>query len=114
MRRKERQINDREAIIVLLKNAQVGRLATIGTEGFPNIKPLNFVYLNDALYFHSAKTGEKIEDIKRNNKVCFEVDVPVQYIKSSGDPCMASYHYKSVLVWGRRLLLNQKKRKLLH
>ena len=47
------------------------------------VKPLNFVYYEGTIYFHSAREGEKIDDIGRNNRVCFEVDLPVSYVKGT-------------------------------
>jgi nitroimidazol reductase NimA-like FMN-containing flavoprotein (pyridoxamine 5'-phosphate oxidase superfamily) len=65
------------------------------------IKPLNFVYSSGKIYFHSAKEGEKIEDIERDNRVCFEADLAVALVKSRGLPCRAEYLYRSVIVKGR-------------
>lgn len=65
------------------------------------VKPLNFVHIGGHIYFHSAIEGEKIEDILRDNRVCFEVDVPLRYVKAKSDPCSAFYQYRSVILKGR-------------
>ena len=40
---------------------------TIGTNGYPYTTPLNYVYYNDKIYFHSAKVGHKLSNIKENS-----------------------------------------------
>ena len=101
MRRAKKEIKDEAQIDEILANAHVGRLGTMGKDGYPIIKPLNFVHTGGHIYFHSAIEGEKIEDILRDNRVCFEVDVPLRYVKAKGDPCRAFYHYRSVILKGR-------------
>ncbi len=107
MRRQKKEITDRGVISALLRTAPVGRLGTLGRDGYPRIKPLNFVYIDHAIYFHSAREGEKIEDILRDNRVCFEVDLPIAYVKGSAtDPCKASYLYQSVIIRGTAVLVS--------
>ena len=43
---------------------------------------MNFVFLNDSVYMHSHIRGEKIENIKRNSKVGFEVDRNLEFLPS--------------------------------
>lgn len=105
MRRAERKIQDEAEIRDLFSRAPVGRLGTVGRDGYPRIKPLNFVYTGGRLYFHSACEGEKIRDIIRDDRVCFEVDMPFGYIRAKGTPCSASYQYRSVLLTGRAIIL---------
>ena len=101
MRRANKEITDKTQIDEILARAPVGRLGTIGRDGYPVVKPLNFVYMGACIYFHSAGAGEKIEDLRRDNRVCFEVDVPLRYVKATGDPCTAKYLYRSVILKGR-------------
>ncbi|MDD5167798.1 MAG: pyridoxamine 5'-phosphate oxidase family protein, partial [Syntrophales bacterium] len=68
MRKANKEITDRSQIHEILATAQVGRLGTIGKDGYPMIKPLNFVHIGEHIYFHSAREGEKIEDILRDNR----------------------------------------------
>jgi len=79
------------------------------------IKPVNFVLIGERLYFHSAREGEKIEDIRRDNRVCFEVDVPIRYMEANGDPCRAFYQYRSVIIKGRAVMIEDgdEKRRML-
>ena len=106
MRQRKKEIKDKSVIDNLLRCATVGRLGTAGKDGYPRIKPLNFVHIDRAIYFHSAREGEKIDDILRDNRVCFEVDLPISYVKGrQDDPCKASYLYQSVIIYGKAALV---------
>ena len=112
MRVRKKEIRDTSVIAGLLRESAVGRLGTRGSDGYPMIKPLNFVYLNGHIYFHSAREGEKIEDIRRDSRVCFEVDLPMGYVKSDSSPCKAGYHYRSVIIRGQASIVEEKEEKL--
>ncbi len=101
MRQAKKEIRDREVVLQLLRNCHVGRLGTISGGGWPMIKPLNFVYHDGRIYFHSAREGEKIDDIKRDSRVCFEADVPIALVRTRDIPCKAEYLYRSVIIRGR-------------
>jgi len=105
MRQAIKEIKDKEIIVRLLQTVHVGRLGTIGQDGYPMIKPLNFVYVSGKIYFHTALAGEKIDDIKRDNRVCFEIDLPIAFVKAKTQPCEAEYLYRSVIIKGRAALV---------
>jgi nitroimidazol reductase NimA-like FMN-containing flavoprotein (pyridoxamine 5'-phosphate oxidase superfamily) len=107
VRQSKKEIRDKEIIIDLLNTAHVGRLGTVTGNGYPMVKPLNFVYAAGNIYFHTAKEGEKIDDIRRNNRVCFEVDQPIALVKSTGSPCRAEYLYRSVIIRGRAHIVEE-------
>lgn len=113
MRRDKKEIRNRAVIESLLNTCHVGRLGTIGNDGYPRIKPLNFVYLDSKIYFHSAREGEKIDDISRDSRVVFEVDEPMGYVKSDTNPCSARYLYRSVMIKGKAVVMNDDKERLL-
>ena len=82
-------------MINFLDEEIVGRVASIDEQGYPQIIPMNFVYVKKdfidtqsdnknigAVYMHSHPIGEKIENIKRNSKVGFEVDSYVCFLPS--------------------------------
>jgi len=112
MRRPEREIKDHETIDALLDRALVGRIATINRKRFPVIKPVNFLYWNGKIYFHSSKQGEKMADIRRGSRICFEVDEPIAYVLAKGSGCSSSYLYRSIIVKGKGHLVNQREKKL--
>jgi nitroimidazol reductase NimA-like FMN-containing flavoprotein (pyridoxamine 5'-phosphate oxidase superfamily) len=112
MRRDKKEIKDPNVITELLKTAPVGRLGTVGQDGSPMIKPLNFIYNDRKLYFHTALTGEKIEDIRRDNRIVFEVDQPIAYVAGDQNPCGAKYLYRSVIIRGRVTIIEEKEEKI--
>jgi nitroimidazol reductase NimA-like FMN-containing flavoprotein (pyridoxamine 5'-phosphate oxidase superfamily) len=80
MRRTHCEICDPQEIERILGSATIGRIATNGADGYPYITPVNFVHQEGNIYFHSALKGEKLENLERDPKVCFEVDIPLAYL----------------------------------
>ncbi len=111
MRRKERKIENQETIEALLGHSPVGRMATVNRQGFPVIKPVNFLYRDGKIYIHSSRKGEKIRDIRRRSPVCFEIDDPIAYVATEGPACRASYYYRSIIAKGIAGLLRSRKMK---
>jgi len=116
MRRSQCQIKDLDTIFGILSRARVGRLATIDEAGYPYIVPVNFVLYENCIYFHCALEGEKLENIGRDPKVCFEVDEPLAYIEVSfnedKNPCKAHQLYRSVVVRGKARVVDSDSLKL--
>jgi len=115
MRHPERELKDQETIAAILRQVLVGRIATISLKGFPVIKPVNFLYLDGKIYFHSSMKGEKIEDIRRGSPICFEVDQPIAYVIATKVACRANYYYRSIIVKGKASFVKDqdKKREIL-
>lgn len=109
MRRSEREIRDRGAIESILERATVCRVA-FSHDNLPYIVPLNFGYADNCLYFHSAPEGKKIEIIKQNSSVCFEVDVDVELVEG-GKACDWTVRYRSVVGFGKAFLVDDPKEK---
>ena len=74
-------------IVELLSRQYIGRLG-YQLDGEIYIIPINYVYRKNALYAYSAG-GRKIEAMRNNHTVCFQVDEIVD-----------TFHWKSVLLWG--------------
>ncbi|UCF89411.1 MAG: pyridoxamine 5'-phosphate oxidase family protein [bacterium] len=72
MRRSEKQIKDIEEIEGILRSAQLCHLSLVD-DGKPYVVPMNFGYAEGALYFHSAPEGRKIDIIRKNPEVCFNI-----------------------------------------
>ncbi len=98
------QIHSLEKIKEFLNEEHVGRISSIDKNGFPQIIPMNFVFLNDAIYVHSHTKGEKLDNISRNNKVGFEVDRELEFLPSyfedPTDASLADTLYISVVIKG--------------
>ncbi|HPU01589.1 MAG: pyridoxamine 5'-phosphate oxidase family protein [Firmicutes bacterium] len=72
MRRKRQLLSDAETAAVM-ERCSHGVLACFGDNGYPYAVPLNYVYYNGKIYFHSAKEGHKNDAIRRNPRVSFAV-----------------------------------------
>ena len=103
MRRKEKEILDREEIESIIRKADVCRLG-LSDNNIPYIVPLNFGYRDSCLYFHTPKVGKKIDMIKGNNRVCFELDINHEVVRAD-NPCDWNMKYQSVIGYGRAFLL---------
>ena len=93
-------ITDHEEMECLLREALVGCLATVGPDGSPYITPLNFVCHQGKIYFHSALKGRKVDNIRANPRVCFEVHDLIEIVQEQR-ACDFSTRYRSVLIFGR-------------
>lgn len=114
MRKLNKKITDIAIITDLLDSTPVGRLGTVGRDGWPMVKPLNFAYHEGRIYFHCAREGEKLDDIRRDPRVSFEVDLPIAYVKGRPDnPCRAEYLYQSVIARGRAVVVEERAERLL-
>lgn len=104
MRRKHNEVNDPKEIQRILSLTNIGRLATNGQDGYPYITPVNFVSLEGSIYFHCAPRGEKLDNLSRDHRVCFEIDVPLSYIDIGLDPnrpiCQLHQFYHCVIIRG--------------
>jgi len=65
----------------------------------PYIIPLNYGYKDNAIYVHSAPLGKKIDLLKVNNKVCFEIEYLAEIVKREL-PCDWGTKYRSVIGYG--------------
>jgi uncharacterized protein len=116
MRRAQSEIKDQQQIKDILSKETIGRMATIGADGFPYITPVNYVYHNDKIYFHCAHKGEKMDNICRDNKVCFEIDIPLAYMEVAfnrmNSGCKVHQLYKCVIIRGRARVVDNVKTKI--
>jgi len=60
---------------------------------------MNYGYSDGCLYFHSAKEGLKLDFIKSNSMVCFEIETEVS-VQSSSMACKWDMKYKSIIGHG--------------
>ena len=111
------QIKSYDKVKEFLNEEHVGRVASIDENGFPQIIPMNFVFLNDAVYMHSHVKGEKLDNIMRNNKVGFESDRELEFLPSYfEDPHNASLAdtlYISVVIKGVASFVSDREEKTL-
>jgi len=99
MRRKDKQIIDRGEIEQIIDQAVVCRIAYV-RDGVPHIVPVNFGYEDNCLYFHSAVEGHKIDSLRMDKRVCFEMETDVELLAASA-ACKWTTKYRSVIGHGR-------------
>ena len=109
------EIKSKEKIIEFLSSQQTGRISSIDENGYPQIIPMNFVFINDAVYMHSHIRGEKLDNIRRNKKVGFEVDKSLEFLPSyfsdPTDASLADTLYISVVIKGNGSIVSDKEEK---
>ena len=105
IRRTKSEISVEEAKI-LLKNNKRAAFSVNGDNGYPFTIPINFYYdeNENKIYFHSAKSGHKIDSIKASNKVCFTT-----WDDGYLDEGDWAYHVSSCVVYGRAILVEDRK-----
>ena len=104
MRRKDQEITDIAAIEDIIHKAQICHLG-LSENGLPYIVPLCFGYKDNAFYFHSAREGKKLDILRKNNNVCFEIDIDQELVKGK-KACNCSMKYRSVIGFGRAELID--------
>lgn len=86
MRRKDREITDKNEIMDIINRSKVIRIAFTGEE-YPYVLPFNFGYeeKDGRMYFyiHTATEGKKNRLLDENNKVAFELDNCRDYVEGS-------------------------------
>ena len=109
------EIKSKEKIIEFLSSQQTGRISSIDENGYPQIIPMNFVFINDVVYMHSHIRGEKLDNIRRNKKVGFEVDKSLEFLPSyfsdPADASLADTLYISVVIKGNGSIISDKEEK---
>lgn len=105
MRRKGQALSAQECAAVLHRGT-CGVLALSGDDGYPYAVPISYVYDGEKLYFHSAKSGHKLDAIRRNPRASFcVVDkdeiVPEEYTS----------YFRSVIVFGSMRILEDEREK---
>lgn len=91
---------DKDVIESIIKRATVCRIG-LSENNVPYVVPLIFGYEDSCLYFHSAPKGRKIDTIKQNHNVCFEMDIDCELVKKTENPCTWDMKYYSVIGFGK-------------
>ena len=94
--RREKQLLSKAASEEILVHGATGVLAVLGDEGYPYAVPVNYVYDHGEIYFHCAKSGHKLDAIRRHGKVSFCVIDKEQVI-----PEKFTTYYRSAVAFGR-------------
>jgi nitroimidazol reductase NimA-like FMN-containing flavoprotein (pyridoxamine 5'-phosphate oxidase superfamily) len=113
MRRKDKAIADPEAVREVLRQARFLELAMVD-DGEPYLVTVCFGFDGEALFFHSAPAGRKVEVLARAPRVCFQAVAQAEVLTGE-KPCDWSVRYRSVVGYGRvaRLTAEEERRRAL-
>lgn len=106
----------KEKICALLEKEQVGQLAMVEKDGAPYGIPVHYVYDGTDVYFHGLPKGEKIDNIKRDPRVCFQVHKMMGLLIDEEEVvCDTNTAYESVILRGTAKIVSdiEKKREIL-
>ena len=103
MRKADREIRDKEAVRAVMAEALVCRIG-LSDEGMPYIVPMNFGLGENCLYLHCATEGRKLDILRKNDRVCFEMDL-LREIRKGPQPCGWGAWYDSVIGFGRAVFV---------
>ena len=111
------EIKSKDKIKEFLDGESTGRIASLDEDGYPQIIPMNFVFIDNVIYMHSHTKGEKLQNIQKNDKVGFEVDKNLEFLPSyfsdPNDASVADTFYISVVMKGKATIVTDKKEKTL-
>ena len=94
-----------EKIQALLALEPVGRLASLGADGFLYVAPVHFVCAQGKIFIHGLAAGEKLANIKRDSRVGFEVEKMFGLVHDDKLPCETNTSYESVIIRGNAALV---------
>ena len=104
MRKANREISDPSAIRAIMEEALVCRIG-LCDEGMPYVVPMNFGLGENCLFLHCATEGQKLDILRRNDRVCFEMDL-LREIKEGPAACGWSARYESVIGFGKAIFVD--------
>lgn len=114
MRKKDREITRKEDFLRILEACDSCRVAFC-YNNIPYIVPMNYGYTYEEdqliLYFHSGLSGKKLEMIKENSQVCFQMDCSHELIHDE-IPCRYTMKFESMVGQGKMFILTEEDEKV--
>ena len=105
IRQKKLEWTDQAQINEFLLTAKTGFLGLAHGQ-LPYVIPLNFVWKDDAIYFHGAAEGRKVKIIEENSKACFTVSEDLGTL-TNPVPAKTDTAYRSVMIFGEAELVTE-------
>jgi len=109
MRRSDKAVTETVAIEEILREGRTCQLA-FAAEPAPYLVTLNYGYHDNALYFHSAAEGHKLDLIRKGHAVAFTVALDLGLIQSK-NACNWSVRFRSVVGYGKIEFLEEAEQK---
>ena len=110
MRRRNNEVEEIEEIHKIIEKCDVIRVG-MSVNNMPYIVPMNFGFKDNIFYFHGAKAGRKIDMIKANPHVCFELDTDHYLVGESHRACDWTMTFASVMGTGFMTIIDDKDQK---
>jgi nitroimidazol reductase NimA-like FMN-containing flavoprotein (pyridoxamine 5'-phosphate oxidase superfamily) len=111
LRRADKLISDEQAR-AFVAHGYSGRLATVGSDGWPYIIPLLYIWMNDEIWVHNTRArGHFRANIDQEPRVCFELDEPGEVFPYGRFECDTSVAYRSVVAFGRIRIIDARQLK---
>lgn len=87
-----------ERIADILRRSHWGVLSTVDADGGPYGVPIGFAWdeSDNSLILHTYHTGQKIEDVDRDNRVCFSIVGGSELVTDK-----FSANFESLVIFGR-------------
>ena len=101
MRRHKQQLSQEETAEIL-KTGRTAVLGILGDDGYPYTVPINYVYTDGKVYFHGARSGHKLDAIRRCAKVSLCVIEKDNVVKEE-----LTTYFKSVILFGKARVLEK-------
>lgn len=95
LRRVDRKLSEEDALTVLGKS-EYGFLCTVNGDGTPYAVPICAALVGRTLYFHSAKAGQKLENLARQPRACYSC-----VLYAENQPREFTYVYASCVAEGK-------------
>ena len=114
MTKRELQVTDLNEIKAILDSAKVLHLG-LAVEGEPYVVPMNYGYKMEGeqltLYLHSAVRGKKLDMLRANSRVFFELDCDLVSFEGT-KPCTYGMSYSSLMGRGKAALVEDVEEKM--
>lgn len=105
MRRNDKVMSDSALMQSILDEAPVCRLG-LCRDNIPYVVPMNFAYKDNVIYLHAALEGKKLDIIRKNSLVCFEVDHRTELVSSEAG-CNWGMRFYSIIGWGNASIIEE-------
>lgn len=92
-------IRDLKLLEPIIERATVCRIGFC-RDDVPYVVPMNFGYRDGCVYLHSSAAGKKIDILRKNNNVCFEVDIDHDLVEADS-ACAWTMRFRSVIGFGK-------------
>lgn len=99
---KKRDLSFRPELDSIISKCDVCNVSMADQNGSPYVVPMNFGHKDDHIYFHSSRTGKKIDILKDNPSVCisFSADHQLRWVNEE-IACSWGMKFRSVLAYGK-------------